>query len=150
MGIENKKGELKSETEVIKQVYKEFYQELFSNPKEENQEKIAKEKIDQMKRVAQKQEPLKISEEQIGMVINRLKRRKARNEEVWKNESLKEGGREMRKSIVILFQDLLNEMYVPKQWEEMKIKSIHKNKGKRTQMKKQKRHISDKCPGKSI
>ena len=88
---------------------------MFSNPKEENQEKIAKEKIDQMKRVAQKQEPLKISEEQIGKVINGLKRRKAGDEEGWKNELLKEGGRERRKSIVILFQNLLNEMYVPKQ-----------------------------------
>lgn len=41
----------------------------------------------------------------------------------------------MIKSLTLLFNEMLAKMEIPKQWEEVKVKSVYKNKGKRTEMK---------------
>ena len=44
------------------------------------------------------------------------------------DEWLKEGGEDVRKSTVMMLNNIQEEREVPKQWTEMLIKSIHKNK----------------------
>ncbi len=46
-----------------------------------------------------------------------------------------EGGEEMVKSVWLLFKEILSKMEIPNQWEEVRVKSIYKNKGKKSEMK---------------
>ena len=64
-----------------------------------------------------------------------MKKKKAGDHEGWKNELIVAGGCEMVKSLAVLFNKLLENLVVPKQWEHMTIISIYKNKGKITEMK---------------
>ena len=84
---------------------------------------------------AKDQEPLKFEDEDIKKGIKLLKRRKAADCQGWKNEMIIHGGREMERSIKKMFNRILQENRVPKEWESMKIKSIYKNRGSRMQLK---------------
>ena len=75
-----------------------------------------------------------VSEEMVRRVVKSLKKRKSGDIEGWKNEMIIEGGEEMVKTMTGLFNKILKEMETPKQWEDMRIKSIYKNKGRRTEM----------------
>ena len=52
-----------------------------------------------------------------------------------KNEIMKNGGFEMIKSLTLIFNRIIKEKKIPEQWENMKIKSIYKNKGARDEIK---------------
>ena len=41
----------------------------------------------------------------------------------------------MEKSLTIIFNKVMTEMKIPKEWEQMMIKSIYKNKGAKTEIK---------------
>ena len=48
---------------------------------------------------------------------------------------LKAGGHDLVKSLQIIFNKIMNQRVIPTSWKIMTIKSIYKNKGKRTEMK---------------
>ena len=138
--MKNEEGKMTSDKEEIKQIYKEFYEKLFEKKKElsEDEQKIENniwQCIEKIKKVATKQEPLNIEEELIRKVVKKLKRRKASDSEGWRNELIVEGGNEMIKSLTILFNEIHEKMEFPEQWERMLVKSVYKNKGKKSEMK---------------
>ena len=59
-------------------------------------------------------------------MVKKLKRRKAGDCQQWTNELIIEGGVEMLKSIHYIFNAMVQENKIPKQWTCMKIKTIHK------------------------
>ena len=67
----------------------------------------------------------KITIEEIRKVVRKLKRRKAGDKEGCKNEMIIHRGEEMIKLLKMLFDKIMVTMELPKQWEEVKIKSIH-------------------------
>ena len=60
-------------------------------------------------------------------IIDGLKKRKARDNEEWNNEMLIDGGDEMVLSLVKMFNAVMKEYVVPEPWENMTVKSTHKN-----------------------
>ena len=138
----NEKGELVSGKEEIIDVYKNFYINLFKKEDKTNQseeqkraERKVEEKMGNIRKIARTQDPLKVTETEVRKVVNELKRKKAPDLEDFRNEYLKGGGEEMILSLVTLFNQILKELSVPEQWAKVKVKSIYKNKGKRTEMK---------------
>ena len=72
--------------------------------------------------------PPKIASDQIRKVLRKIKRRKAANRHGWKGELLFEGGEEMVNSFVILYNIIQSTMWIPKQWNTILIKSLHRGK----------------------
>ena len=60
--------------------------------------------------------------------MKQLKKRKAEDNQGWNNELLIRRGKEMVKSLHLMFNRILKEGEIPEQWEEMRIKSIFKKK----------------------
>ncbi len=60
------------------------------------------------------------------MAVKKLKREKAGDRDEWNNEMIIEGGDEMTRSLVPMFNRVMNEQTMPQQWTKMTIKSIHK------------------------
>ena len=133
-------GRIVETKEEILKVYEDFYTNLFELKKAKTDEEVAIEKniikkIDNIKEKARKQDTLQFNQEEIRKTIKGLKLRKAADGEGWRNEMIKNGGKEMEKSIVKMFNKILKEGTTPRQWENMKIKSIYKNKGSRKEVK---------------
>ena len=133
-GMRDKEGNIAIEPEQIKEVYREFYEELFKRPiketrEEKEQEQVIMNKIEEIEKEGTIQEPVKIQQKTIEKVMKTLKRGKSADSEGWKNEMILEGKKEMVQSLQIIFNSMLEEMTTPKQWEEVKVKSIYKNKG---------------------
>ena len=87
--MENKEGKLTSDTEEIKKIYQNFYEELFERKEDldEEDEIIKKEietKIKIIEQKANSQEPMVLSKETIRKVVKKLKRRKAADCEGWR------------------------------------------------------------------
>ena len=67
-------------------------------------------------------------------ITTKLKRKKAQDRMGWKNEFILEGGEEMVKSLQKLFNRMSEENIIPKEWENMDIETIYKNKGSRIEV----------------
>ena len=138
-GMKNKEGKIIVDSEEVKGIYRNFYEELFEKPKWSDGEQVLRKKVEDRIRDIKfegiVQEKLVVTEEEVRQVIKKLKKKKAGDHEGWKNELIVAGGCEMVKSLAVLFNKLLENLVVPKQWEYMTIISIYKNKGKITEMK---------------
>ena len=125
-------------------VYEDFYKDIFkikvANTKEE---KNIEERIRiQMKEIEVKcneQAPIEFEQEEINRAIRQLKCGKAQDGDNWTNEMIRNAGEEMSNSIRKMYNTILKERELPKQWEKMKIKSIFKSKGSRKEMKNRRR-----------
>ena len=137
-GMKDSNGEIRTETGGIKKIFENFYQELFKKPEWEKENMKIKEaverKVEGIMERAKQQGAMRVTTEVVRKVVRNLKKRKAGDIEGWKNEMISGGGEEMVKTLTGLFNKILTEMETPRQWEEMRIKSIYKNKGKRTEM----------------
>ena len=129
--VYNDKGEKIENSEEIKDVYANYYEQLLKTPEAETEEEEQTEQIveDTMRQIITlgdigKQE--EVEEEEVNKIIKKLKRRKAKDSQEWKNEMIICGGEEMSKSIVKVFNNIQKEKKTPAEWEEMRIKSIHK------------------------
>ena len=91
--------------------------------------------IRKMKEMGEQQEPIQVTKQEIKRVVRKLKNRKAGDMEGWSNELLKEGGDDMIEALREIFNTILRTQNIPHQWEKVRVKSIYKNKGKRTMMK---------------
>ena len=136
--MKNEQDEIQTDVDEIESTYKRFYEKLFEKPTWEKGD-TTKQQVDaKLQKIIErgmKQESLYIDMESIEKVVKKLKRRKAGDGEGWRNELIIEGGKEMVKALHGLFNKFLREMKTPVQWEDMKIKSIYKNKGARNEMK---------------
>ena len=51
--------------------------------------------------------------------------KKAKDESGWQNEMIKAGGEVMMKSLEKMFNKIMKEGKIPKQWDKMGIKSVY-------------------------
>ena len=63
----------------------------------------------------------------IATACRRLKKRKAGDTENWKNELVLNGGEEMNVSLLKMANQILQTEETPNEWENMKIKALHKS-----------------------
>ena len=137
--MENEEGELVEETEEILQVYQKYYQKLLTtDPGETSIEKEAEEVtrivMEAIEILSFGEQPEDIGIETIEKIVAGLKNKKAKDMSCWKNEYIKAGGNEMIKSLKVIMGHVDRMHEIPSNWDEMKIKSIHK-KGPKVKMK---------------
>jgi hypothetical protein len=131
--VYNKAGEKIEDPTKIKETYQEFYRELLkerapTTKEEEEKEKEIKTIFENIMRVAETQEPIQVTDEEVQPILKHLKKRKASDKEGWRNEMLIEGGDEMVKSVRMMTNQILDSEEQPNQWTNMIIRSIHKKK----------------------
>ena len=68
----------------------------------------------------------RITENMVKKEINKMKRKKAGDRLGWKAEWIKEGGKEMAKSLAVLFNRIEEEGEISKLWQLTTIKSVRK------------------------
>ena len=129
--IEDEEGRLLENEEEILERYASYYRDLLSTPsaRSEEERQIEGEIEDLFEAVQAKskiQEPKEISREEILTSIKLLKRKKAPDRQRWRGEWIIEGGDEMISSVKILFERIQKEHKIPRQWNYITIKSIHK------------------------
>ena len=129
--MRNSEGTRVEDEGEILQVYEKFYLDLLQTPRPENEtERQMEEEVEatfeRICFISENQGPMEVDENNIRNVRKKLKRRKAGDREGWNNEMILEAGEEMVKSLKIMFNRILKEHSIPRQWTEMTIKSIHK------------------------
>ena len=129
--MRNSEGTRVEDEGEILEVYEKFYLDLLQTPRPENEtERQMEEEVEAtFERIcfrSENQGPMEVDENNIRNVRKKLKRRKAGDREGWNNEMILEAGEEMVKSLKIMFNRILKEHSIPRQWTEMTTKSIHK------------------------
>ena len=88
----------------------------------------------EIEKKADQQEAITFTSDDIEKGIKKLKRNKAADMEGWRNELIIEGGKEMKKRILKMFNEITKSSKIPMEWQQLKIKSIYKNKGSRQEL----------------
>ena len=73
--------------------------------------------------------------EELKSTIKQLKRKKVGDTQMFKNDMLQWGGRDLIESIKKVFNKIMEEQEIPESWNSMIIKTIYKKKGDRAEMK---------------
>ena len=134
--VYNNKGEIQRGEKEIKMAYKEYYENLLERDKMDTDEGREIEKIVEktMKRIEQITKNKKIEEvtaEEMNNAIKKLKKRKAKDREGWKNEMIINGGKDMQTSFKKMLKQIVEHKIVPKEWTKIRIKSVHKKGSKK-------------------
>ena len=131
--VRNMKGELVTTSEEIKEAYADYFEDLLTktNKRTEmvenvNTVKRVNGKFDEIMEKASKQEPKVIDDEIMEEVVNGLKKKKAKDNDGWKNEMIKDGGKEMVASLTKMTNVVMEKYEIPEPWMHMMIKSTHK------------------------
>ena len=129
--IVNKNGKLCEDPEEIKLVYSEWYQNLLKTKDGETEmEKEAEEIVEQlwnsMEAIAESQPARKTTLEEVEKVVNKLDIKKAKDSANWKNTIMKEGGKEMIKSLQRITDQVDEQRVIPDEWQDMEVKVTHK------------------------
>ena len=138
--MKDKNGNLKETEEEIQNIYRDNYNELLKTPsaeneEEENAEKEVEENFDLLKRTAKnKIETEEITMEELNTAIKQMKKKKAADIGGMKAEYVIYAANEARKSLLSILNEIYKKNEIPKKWEKMKIKSLYKNKGSRSEM----------------
>ena len=138
--IQDDSGKIVEEKRQILEEYKAFYGKLFEKRELKSlegklEERRISETLESIELRAKEQESLQFEDEDIKKGIKVLKRRKAADCQGWKNEMIIFDGREMERSIRMMFNRILQKNIVLKEWECMRIKSTYKNRGSRMHLK---------------
>ena len=152
-GMTNNKGEIVTSRNEIREVYKEFYTDLFKVKNEDNQEaqideiifntiKTIANRINEKEERDNKSDKLratinnskKVEEKEIKRNINKMKNKVTTDVQGWNNKILKNAGTDIITSLQIIMNEIDQQQQTPKEWDELIIKSIYKNKGKRNDM----------------
>ena len=128
--IDSNGNRVEEEGKII-EIYEDFYQNLLKTPKAENEieqrrETEIEEIFNKIVKIAKHQAPNEITNEDVKIAVKRLKRKKVADREGWLNEIIIEAGEEMTISLTHMFNAIMKEMTIPKQWTDMIIQSIHK------------------------
>ena len=116
------------------------YKELFINPEENTENsKRAKEVreiiFNSIKQLAEIETPKEhITRDEIIKAIKELKNKYTRDSQGWSNVLLKNSGMDVVNSIEILFNEIDRKIITPREWIEMIIISLYKNKGSKEDM----------------
>ena len=111
--------------------YRQYFQNLLTiqQPDNEEEAEIEREvnaKFESLLQTAKHVVPPRISSEQVLKAIKKMKRKKAGDRQGWMGEWLIEGGQEMIRSLVSLFNSIQCNFWIPQQWNSIKIKALHK------------------------
>ena len=140
IAMENERGELIENAEEIKNLYKNHYLKLLTtkvaNTEEERTAEKRIEEITQNREILAKCQYIKrVEQKELEVVRMKLKNKKASVLQGWKYEYLKYGGGEdLINSIVEMMNEIMEVRIIPKEWRDVKIKSIYKKKGKKQQL----------------
>ena len=138
--MKNKNGEEKSTRKEIKNVFAEFYEDLFEKDQPTNEHEIKAENITNkiftfiMKEAKNPSRKEPISKEMISQSIRKLKNKTSMDYDQLSNKVIKSAGQDFLDSLKIMFQEIDRENRGPEAWENMKIKSIYKGKNCRKEM----------------
>ena len=129
--IKDKEGNLLEEPQKIKERYLEHFTEILQPPKAETEEEMKQEEVinaafTNIIDLANNTETKLTSLEEVEEAIQVLKTGKCRDGGGWNNEILINGGREMVISIHKIINRIEMEKTVPKQWNEVDIRSVPK------------------------
>ena len=131
--VKNLKGELVTTTEEIKEAYADYFEDLLTKTNKrtelvENKDVVQRVqvKFNEIMEKARKQKPSVIGEDLMEEVVNGLKKKKAKDNEGWKNEMIIDGGKEMVASLTKMTNTVMEQYEIPEPWEHMTIKSTHK------------------------
>ena len=129
--IKSKKGEVLEDPEEIKNRYLEHFVEILQPPKacteeERQQEELIDVIFSNIMRLADSLEPVLTTIEEITQAKKELKKKKCKDPYGWNNELIINGGEEMDRSLLYLFNRMERERFTPKQWREVTIKAIAK------------------------
>ena len=128
--VEDESGERKEDPEEIKEVFRKYYDNLLNRRAREDQKGENDEVVETVMRglqmISEKMEPQKITKKTIEEIVHGLKNRKAGDKSGWTNELLKWGGDEMVESLERIYKLVSVKQEIPREWEQMIIKSINK------------------------
>ena len=138
--IKNNEGELETDIEKIKNIFKIFYTELFKPNKNENtqEEKMAQKTQDivfeSIKNIARNEVETngKINIQEIENNIKELKKKNTCDSQGLSNKILLNSGKDVENSLKIIFNEIDQSGIIPDEWMEVIIKSISKGKGVNT------------------
>lgn len=135
----DEKGEKQEDKEKILEIFKKYYEELYSKAEPETEEEKRNEerinnKLERIIEEGRKQKPIIYTWEEVKKITTKLKRKKAKDSRGWNNEMIIEGGEEMVKSITTMCNRIAEENVIPREWEDMVVKTIYKNKGSRMEV----------------
>ena len=120
--MKNNEGKIIVDSEEVKAIYKNFYEELLEKAKWEGEEYVIKRKVeDRMREILKKeaeQENLIITDKEVSQVIKNLEKKKAGDHKGWKNELIVAGGHEMMELLVSLFNIILETLTIARQWRK--------------------------------
>ena len=140
IAMKDKGGNVHESPKSIKEIFANFYEELLgSNPARNEEEEKNEEEVEKMFRqfelIAESDVASEITEKDVLEAIKKLKKKKAADQDGMKNEMIISGGKDLLNSIIAMFNKILKEKEIPSKWENMRIKSIYKNKGSKAEMK---------------
>ena len=115
--------------EEIKKEYIKYFNKLLTaeKPDHSNAESAVQRVMSGMELIASRTPPKMITSKEITDVVYKLKKRKAKDKEQWKNELMINGGDEMIKSLVKIFRIVDRRLKGPEPWNRVSIKTLHKN-----------------------
>eukprot|EP00112_Aurelia_sp_Birch-Aquarium-sp1_P026251 Seg92.1 transcript_id=Seg92.1/GoldUCD/mRNA.D3Y31 product="LINE-1 retrotransposable element ORF2 protein" pseudo=true protein_id=Seg92.1/GoldUCD/D3Y31 len=138
--MKDKNGKIEENSEKIMEIFESFYTDLFKTSKaRSHQEEIAEKEVEslfkQYEMIARNTKHKAVTTEELKSTIKQLKRKKAGDTKMFKNEMLQWGGRDLIESIKNTFNKIMKEQEIPESWNNMIVKSIYKKKGDRAEMK---------------
>ena len=123
-------GKKITDVEEIKRVCKNYYNQLLTTRTADNEEELQAEEIVETAMRAidllgsrNEREDLSSFVEE---AIKQLKKRKASDMQSWRNELIIYGGETIQKALTYLFEMIYLQTRTPKEWDEVRIKSIPK------------------------
>ena len=136
----NKEGKECYEREEIREIFQDFYQELFQKEEPINEtEKKAMEITENvflniMEEAEKPKRKEQIDEETVKKCLRELKNKSSLDYNNISNKILKNAGKDMIDSLTIIFKEIDNSNHIPTAWEDMIIKSIYKGKNSKKEM----------------
>ena len=121
-----------------KNTTKNYYRRRHQNDDEEIQaENDVENEFDVLKCLAKVTQAQEISMNELDKVVNDLQNSKAPDKSGMRNEFIKYGGKDLRQSLLILLNEIMEKGDIPNKWKSMRIKSLYKKKGDRREMENQ-------------
>ena len=126
----NKRDELETSPEGIRDAYKEYYKDLLKKEpmttKEGREKEILMERMINVIEEKSKNKMVQVKNKEIESAVKKLKKRKAGDREGWKNEMIAGGGTDMKRSFELMIKTMLKEKIVPEEWARIRIQSVLK------------------------
>ena len=136
--MKNKEGNLETDIEKIKDIFKDFYVELFepNNKSNTNEEKMSEEvqeilfkSLMVLEENEDGSEVVKISREEVENAVMVLKRKQTKDSQGWSNSLLLNAGDDFIDSLTCIMNCIDEEKTIPDEWKDLIIRSISKGSG---------------------